>query len=113
MCHGGPFDEPENVGKALQMMPGIAGFYGASSTERLPTERAIKAQLESFKGLAPLPVRPRTRACREVAGRLLTANARAARSSNGSGSKSPPTWCRTAWRAARSASLRAGGHPSP
>jgi predicted TIM-barrel enzyme len=52
ICHGGPFDEPENVGRALKMMPGIAGFYGASSTERLPTERAIKAQLESFKGLA-------------------------------------------------------------
>ena len=51
ICHGGPFDEPENVGRALKMMPGIAGFYGASSTERLPTERAIKAQLESFKGL--------------------------------------------------------------
>jgi predicted TIM-barrel enzyme len=52
ICHGGPFDEPANVGRALKMMPGIAGFYGASSTERLPTERAIKAQLESFKGLA-------------------------------------------------------------
>ena len=51
ICHGGPFDEPENVGKALKLMPGIAGFYGASSTERLPTERAIKAQLESFKSL--------------------------------------------------------------
>jgi predicted TIM-barrel enzyme len=52
ICHGGPFDEPENVGKALRMMPGIAGFYGASSTERLPTERAIKAQVEEFKSLA-------------------------------------------------------------
>jgi predicted TIM-barrel enzyme len=51
MCHGGPFDEPSNVGKALAMMPGIAGFYGASSTERLPTERAIKAQVEEFKAL--------------------------------------------------------------
>jgi predicted TIM-barrel enzyme len=51
ICHGGPFDEPENVGKALAMMPGIAGFYGASSTERLPTERAIKAQVEGFKAL--------------------------------------------------------------
>jgi predicted TIM-barrel enzyme len=52
ICHGGPFDEPANVGRALKMGTGIAGFYGASSTERLPTERAIKAQLESFKGLA-------------------------------------------------------------
>jgi predicted TIM-barrel enzyme len=51
ICHGGPFDEPENVGVALKKMPGIAGFYGASSAERLPTERAIKAQIEAFKAL--------------------------------------------------------------
>src|SRR5690606_24557268 len=51
ICHGGPFDEPENVGIALRRMPGIVGFYGASSAERLPTERAIKAQIEAFKAL--------------------------------------------------------------
>jgi predicted TIM-barrel enzyme len=51
ICHGGPFDEPENVGKGLAMMPGIAGFFGASSIERLPTERAITGQVEAFKGL--------------------------------------------------------------
>ena len=51
ICHGGPFDEPENVGKALKQMPGIAGFFGASSIERLPTERAIRGQVEAFKGL--------------------------------------------------------------
>jgi len=51
ICHGGPFDEPENVGQALKQMPGIAGFFGASSIERLPTERAIRGQVEAFKGL--------------------------------------------------------------
>ena len=51
ICHGGPFDEPENVGTALAKMPGIIGFYGASSAERLPTERAIKGQVEAFKSL--------------------------------------------------------------
>ncbi|MBC8171281.1 MAG: phosphoenolpyruvate hydrolase family protein, partial [Anaerolineae bacterium] len=51
ICHGGPFDEPENVGKALKQMPGIAGFYGASSAERLPIEKAITAQVAAFKGL--------------------------------------------------------------
>ncbi len=51
ICHGGPFDEPENVGAGLAMMPGIAGFFGASSIERLPTERAITGQVEAFKGL--------------------------------------------------------------
>jgi predicted TIM-barrel enzyme len=51
ICHGGPFDEPDNVGTALAKMPGIAGFFGASSIERLPTERAIRGQVESFKAL--------------------------------------------------------------
>ncbi|MFN8445567.1 MAG: phosphoenolpyruvate hydrolase family protein [Caldilineaceae bacterium] len=52
ICHGGPFDEPENVGIALQQMPGINGFFGASSIERLPTERAISGQVRAFKELA-------------------------------------------------------------
>jgi predicted TIM-barrel enzyme len=51
ICHGGPFDEPENVGAALKKMPGILGFFGASSIERLPTERAIRGQVEAFKSL--------------------------------------------------------------
>jgi predicted TIM-barrel enzyme len=51
ICHGGPFDEPETVGVALQRMPGVVGFFGASSIERLPTERAIRGQVETFKGL--------------------------------------------------------------
>ena len=51
ICHGGPFDEPENVGTALAKMPGIHGFFGASSIERLPTERAIRGQVEAFKSL--------------------------------------------------------------
>jgi predicted TIM-barrel enzyme len=51
ICHGGPLDEPENVGNALKRMPGIVGFFGASSIERLPTERAIRSQVEAFKGL--------------------------------------------------------------
>jgi predicted TIM-barrel enzyme len=51
ICHGGPFDEPENVGVALKRMPGIVGFFGASSIERLPTEKAIRKQVEDFKGL--------------------------------------------------------------
>jgi predicted TIM-barrel enzyme len=54
ICHGGPFDEPENVEQALKRMPGIAGFYGASSAERLPTERAIQAQVQAFKGIKTL-----------------------------------------------------------
>jgi predicted TIM-barrel enzyme len=51
ICHGGPLDEPQNVGIALSRMPGIAGFFGASSIERLPTERGIRGQVEAFKKL--------------------------------------------------------------
>jgi predicted TIM-barrel enzyme len=51
ICHGGPFDEPDQVAKGMAMMPGIAGFFGASSIERLPTERAITQQVESFKAM--------------------------------------------------------------
>jgi len=51
ICHGGPFDEPDSVGIALKRMPGIAGFFGASSIERLPTERGIRGQVEAFKKL--------------------------------------------------------------
>jgi predicted TIM-barrel enzyme len=56
ICHGGPFDEPDKVGLALSRMPGVAGFFGASSIERLPTERAIRGQVEEFKRL-PLAAR--------------------------------------------------------
>jgi predicted TIM-barrel enzyme len=51
LCHGGPFDEPDAVAQGLARLPGIAGFFGASSIERLPTERAIRIQVERFKGL--------------------------------------------------------------
>ena len=51
ICHGGVFDEPDNVGVALAQMPGVVGFFGASSIERLPTERAITRQVEDFKAL--------------------------------------------------------------
>jgi len=51
MCHEGPFDEPKNIGVALKKMPGIIGFFGASNIERLPTEKAIRKQVQDFKGL--------------------------------------------------------------
>ena len=51
ICHGGPFDEPQNVGEALGRLPASVGFFGASSIERLPTERAITEQVRSFKAL--------------------------------------------------------------
>jgi len=48
LCHGGPIAEPQDAAFILKNCKGIDGFYGASSMERLPTERAIKEQTEKF-----------------------------------------------------------------
>ena len=52
LCHGGPLAEPDDVHYVLDRTQGIAGFFGASSMERLPTERAIAGQLRAFKQLS-------------------------------------------------------------
>jgi predicted TIM-barrel enzyme len=52
LCHGGPIAEPEDVQYVLSKTQGVCGFFGASSIERLPTERAITEQVRSFKNLS-------------------------------------------------------------
>lgn len=49
LCHGGPIAEPEDVRYILDHTEGIAGFFGASSIERLATEPALEAQARRFK----------------------------------------------------------------
>lgn len=51
LCHGGPISMPDDARYILERVKGCHGFYGASSMERLPVEVAIKAQVETFKGL--------------------------------------------------------------
>ncbi|MEU8633108.1 phosphoenolpyruvate hydrolase family protein [Amycolatopsis sp. NPDC048633] len=51
LCHGGPIAEPADAKYVLDNTTGVAGFFGASSIERLPTETGIRAQTESFKGI--------------------------------------------------------------
>jgi predicted TIM-barrel enzyme len=48
LCHGGPIAMPEDAQFILKKCEGVQGFYGASSMERLPTEKAIRAQVEEF-----------------------------------------------------------------
>ena len=55
LCHGGPIAEPDDAAYVLANTTGIAGFYGASSMERLPTEVAIRENLERFKGITLKP----------------------------------------------------------
>jgi predicted TIM-barrel enzyme len=52
LCHGGPIAEPDDAAYVLAHTTGVAGFFGASSAERLPTERAIQAQIEQFKAIS-------------------------------------------------------------
>lgn len=51
LCHGGPIAMPEDAKFILENTQGIAGFFGASSIERLPTETAITNQVKAFKEL--------------------------------------------------------------
>lgn len=48
LCHGGPISEPDDAAYVLERVPELAGFYGASSMERLPTEVALKARTREF-----------------------------------------------------------------
>jgi predicted TIM-barrel enzyme len=50
LCHGGPIAEPADAQYVLERCA-IEGFYGASSIERLPTERAITKQVAQFMEL--------------------------------------------------------------
>jgi predicted TIM-barrel enzyme len=49
LCHGGPIAEPDDAQYVLDHTTGVAGFFGASSMERLPTEVAITENMRRFK----------------------------------------------------------------
>ena len=52
LCHGGPIAMPEDARFIFEHTTGIAGFFGASSMERLPVETALTQQARDFKSLA-------------------------------------------------------------
>lgn len=51
LCHGGPIAEPDDAAYVIANTTGVVGFFGASSMERLPTERAIAEQARLFKSI--------------------------------------------------------------
>jgi predicted TIM-barrel enzyme len=51
LCHGGPIAMPDDAAYVLQRCKNVHGFYGASSMERLPTEKAITAQIREFTAI--------------------------------------------------------------
>ncbi len=52
LCHGGPISEPADAAWVLGKTRHCHGFYGASSMERLPTEKAIISQTRDFKRIS-------------------------------------------------------------
>ena len=52
LCHGGPIATPADASYILKHCPGIHGFYGASSMERLPTEVALTETTRQFMQIA-------------------------------------------------------------
>ncbi|MGZ4731923.1 MAG: phosphoenolpyruvate hydrolase family protein [Terriglobales bacterium] len=52
LCHGGPIAEPTDAALVLSKTRHCHGFYGASSMERLPTEKAITKQTQDFKRIS-------------------------------------------------------------
>jgi predicted TIM-barrel enzyme len=51
LCHGGPIAEPDDAAYVLERTEGVVGFFGASSMERLPTERAMTENMRRFKAI--------------------------------------------------------------
>ena len=51
LCHGGPIAMPDDAGYVLKRAKNCHGFYGASSMERLPVEKALTEQTRSFKAV--------------------------------------------------------------
>jgi predicted TIM-barrel enzyme len=51
LCHGGPIATPEDAQYVLSRTRGVAGFFGASSIERLATEGAIEDMTRRFKNM--------------------------------------------------------------
>jgi len=52
LVHGGPVAEPDDAEYVLKNAANCHGFYGASSMERLPTEKALTEQTKRFKSVA-------------------------------------------------------------
>lgn len=61
LCHGGPIAFPKDAAYLFERVRGLDGFYGASSTERFPTEVAIKKQIEEFTALRLPRAKPRAK----------------------------------------------------
>ena len=55
LVHGGPVAEPDHAAYVFARARHCDGFYGASSMERLPVERALPDQVARFKSIKKAP----------------------------------------------------------
>jgi predicted TIM-barrel enzyme len=51
LAHGGPISDPDDADFIMRNTRNCHGFYGASSMERLPVERALTDQVRKFKAI--------------------------------------------------------------
>jgi predicted TIM-barrel enzyme len=51
LAHGGPIADPADADYVMKNTRNCHGFYGASSMERLPVERALTDQVRKFKAI--------------------------------------------------------------
>jgi predicted TIM-barrel enzyme len=51
LAHGGPIADPADADFIMKKARNCHGFYGASSMERLPVERALTDQVRKFKAI--------------------------------------------------------------
>jgi predicted TIM-barrel enzyme len=52
LCHGGPIAEPDDAAYIIERTEGVVGFFGASSMERLPVEKAMTENMQRFKSIS-------------------------------------------------------------
>jgi predicted TIM-barrel enzyme len=52
LVHGGPVALPEDAEYVLRKTRNCHGFYGASSMERLPVEKALTDRTKAFKAIS-------------------------------------------------------------
>ena len=61
LVHGGPIAEPADAAYVLAHARHCHGFYGASSMERLPVERALRDQVAKFKAIQKARIKAESR----------------------------------------------------
>jgi predicted TIM-barrel enzyme len=59
LCHGGALTTPGAVRRVLRAIPGVVGYFGASTLERTPIERAVRKATAAYKAGLPLQTNAR------------------------------------------------------